>query len=77
MLGTTLLFGKGKPYGETLEAIRNMRFHISGNEETDKGEADTAPQEGVAKSQAAETGKFNPAAEEAAAERTDAGKGES
>ena len=26
VLGTTLLFGKGKPYGETLRAIRELRF---------------------------------------------------
>ena len=26
VLGTTLLFGKGQPYGETLKAIREMRF---------------------------------------------------
>ena len=26
VLGTTLLFGKGKPYGETLKAIREMEF---------------------------------------------------
>lgn len=26
VLGTTLLFGKGRPYGETLQAIREMRF---------------------------------------------------
>lgn len=26
VLGTTLLFGKDKPYGETLQAIREMRF---------------------------------------------------
>lgn len=26
VLGTTLLFGRGKPYGETLQAIREMRF---------------------------------------------------
>lgn len=26
VLGTTLLFGKDKPYGETLEAIRELRF---------------------------------------------------
>ncbi len=26
VLGTTLLFGKGKPYGETLRAIREMKF---------------------------------------------------
>ena len=24
VLGTTLLFGKGKPYSETLEYVRNM-----------------------------------------------------
>ncbi len=26
VLGTTLLFGRGKPYGETLQAIRELRF---------------------------------------------------
>lgn len=26
VLGTTLLFGKGKPYGETLQAIHELRF---------------------------------------------------
>ena len=26
VLGTTLLFGKGKPYGETLRAIREMKY---------------------------------------------------
>ena len=26
VLGTTLLFGKGKPYGETLENIRKLKF---------------------------------------------------
>ena len=26
VLGTTLLFGKRKPYGETLQEIRKMRF---------------------------------------------------
>ena len=26
VLGTTLLFGKKRPYGETLEAIREMKF---------------------------------------------------
>ena len=26
VLGTTLLFGKGKPYGETLRRIRDMEF---------------------------------------------------
>ena len=26
VLGTTLLFGKKKPYGETLEAIRELRI---------------------------------------------------
>lgn len=26
VLGTTLLFGQGKPYGETLQAIRELRF---------------------------------------------------
>ena len=26
VLGTTLLFGHGKPYGETLENIRELRF---------------------------------------------------
>ena len=26
VLGTTLLFGKGKPYGDTLQAIRELRF---------------------------------------------------
>ena len=26
VLGTTLLFGRDKPYGETLQAIREMRF---------------------------------------------------
>ncbi len=26
VLGTNLLFGKGKPYGETLQDIRELRF---------------------------------------------------
>lgn len=26
VLGTTLLFGKGRPYGETLENIRELKF---------------------------------------------------
>ena len=26
VLGTTLLFGKGKPYGEVLESIRRLEF---------------------------------------------------
>ena len=26
VLGTTLLFGKNAPYGETLDSIRRMRF---------------------------------------------------
>ena len=26
VLGTTLLFGRGKPYGETLHAIRDLQF---------------------------------------------------
>lgn len=50
---------------------------MQGSEETDKGEADTAPQKGAAKSQTAETGEVNPTTEESAAERTEAGKGES
>ena len=26
VLGTTLLFGRGKPYGEVLENIRDLKF---------------------------------------------------
>ena len=26
VLGTTLLFGKGRPYGETLQDIRELKF---------------------------------------------------
>ena len=29
VLGTTLLFGKARPYGDTLQAIREMKFHES------------------------------------------------